>query len=173
MRFVTEFERNKSLSLDMMSNIWKIFIMQFINTAIILVLVNADFVAVSNALPNFPLFTGKYTDLNAGWYVDVGSLIIFSLILNVFIPHMVVILDNWKTLCSRCCDSGCTCDGRNTKLKNKREYLELYVGPDFPIDCRYSELLTTIVVALTFSSGLPILYLCCFFFFFILNVLGR
>jgi len=165
-RALTEFERNKTVSFDKMSNIWKIFIMQMINTGLILLLVNADVKAVYQKYPDFPLFTGKYQDLTPQWYYDIGSTIAFSLILNVFIPHLAIIMSQMLTLCRRCWDSGCTCDGSKSKLR-KSIYKELYTGPDFLIDCRYSELLTTIFVTQIYSSGLPILYVAVFFSLFL------
>jgi hypothetical protein len=114
--------------------------MQMINTGLILVLVNTNIKAVSQKLPNFPLFAGKYDDMTPQWYLDIGTTITFSLILNVFIPHLTIIMQNFVSLCQRCCDSGCGCDGTQTS-RNKKEYAELYTGPDFLIDCRYSEVI--------------------------------
>lgn len=138
LRFLTDFERNKTVSVDKMSNIWKIFVMQMINTGLILLLVNTNVKSIKESIPDFPLFSGKYDDMTPQWFLDIGTTISFSLILNVFVPHISIIMQNCLILCSRCFDSGCRCDG-NKSILNKKEYAELYTGPEFLIDCRYSE----------------------------------
>ena len=47
------------------------------------------------------------------------------------------------------------------------EYEDLYTGPDFILQVRYAQVLATIYVTLTYSSGMPALY---FLNFFILVV---
>ncbi len=43
--------------------------------------------------------------------------------------------------CLRFCDSGCGCDGKITKKKTMRYYMNLYIGPNFDIGARYSEVI--------------------------------
>jgi hypothetical protein len=138
LRFLTDFERNKTVSVDKMSNIWKIFIMQLINTGLIILLVNSNIKNIKESMPDFPLFSGKHDDLSPQWFLEIGTTIAFSLILNVFVPHISIIIQNCLTLFKRCIDSGCGCDG-NKSILNKKEYAEMYTGPEFLIDCRYSE----------------------------------
>ena len=138
LRFLTQFERNKTVSADKISDITKIFLMQMINTGLILLLVNLNIKSIKDTIPNFPLFTGKYDDMSPAWFHDIGTTILFSLILNVFVPHLTIILSNGITICKRCCDSGCECIGQQSTLR-KKEYSQLYIGPEFLIDCRYSE----------------------------------
>jgi len=89
------------------------------------------------------------------------------MILNILIPHVSALIQSLINLLFRCLDSGCSC-GKKTKLFLKVDYLELYGGNQFPIDCRYSEILTTIFVTLIYSSGMPMLYVCVLFYFFLL-----
>jgi len=47
------------------------------------------------------------------------------------------------------------------------EYEDLYTGPEFILQLRYSQILAQIFITVTFSSGLPILYLITFASLFI------
>jgi hypothetical protein len=112
------------------------------------------------------MFTGNYDDLNPSWYANVGVTIVFTMFINVIVPHISALLEMLFVFVYRCCDSGCT-KGRKTKKSNKREFFELYMGPQFAIDIRYSEILTTIFVSLIYSSGMPALYLSVLLYLFL------
>lgn len=49
----------------------------------------------------------------------------------------------------------------------RQDYENLYLGPDFPIGARYSQILTTIFIILIYSSGMPLLYICTFAYFLV------
>ena len=138
LKFLTKFERNKTISVEKMADIGKIFLMQMINTGLIILLVNTNLQSFKVNYPNFPIFTGKYKDMTPQWFLEIGSTIAFSLILNAFIPHLSILMQNCLTLCNRCLDSGCGCVGDGSTL-DKKEYSLLYTGPEFLIDCRYSQ----------------------------------
>lgn len=76
LRAITNFERNKTLSNDMLSNFFKIFIMQTINTGIVILLVNIKNASVKRNIPDFPILTGNYDDFNPNWFFYVGSLLV-------------------------------------------------------------------------------------------------
>jgi hypothetical protein len=159
MKFLAKFEKNKTLTQELLSTTWKMFILQFINTGLAIVLVNMLIKSVKDNIKDFPLFTGKFSDLDPGWYSVVGVTILFSMLLNIIVPHVSVAAGVLITYVFRYLDSGFSC-GKKTKIKYKRNYLELYVGPEFPIEVRYSGMLTTMYISLIYSSGMPLMYLC-------------
>jgi hypothetical protein len=62
-----------------------IFIAQFFNTAILLLLANADF--KYSILYWVPLFdTGQYTDLTQEWYNDIGSSLVTTMLIASVFP---------------------------------------------------------------------------------------
>jgi hypothetical protein len=73
---ITKYEKNKTLTEDMTSNMWKNFALQFINILVVVVIVNMRINAVYNWKDNFPLFTGKFDDLEPAWYYNVGVTIV-------------------------------------------------------------------------------------------------
>lgn len=159
---MTSYERNKTMSEDMTSNFLKIFIMQTINTGIIILLVNTYSPTVTNELPNFPILTGNFDDFTAGWFIDVGTTIMFVMIISIFTPHLMTIFFKLLRCCRILYDSGC--NNSSTKLKSKQDYFSLYVGPTFFIEGRLAQIGTIIFVSLTYSSGMPLLYLTAFLF---------
>jgi hypothetical protein len=106
--------------------------------------------------------------MDPGWYYQVGATFILYMIINIFTPHLNALITWLIKKCKRWLDGGiCNCGKRRTKKKTKKEYIDLHTGPEFNIGLRYSQILTTTFAILVYSSGLPILYICCFFYFLI------
>ena len=135
---VTKFERNPTLTSDISSNMYKCFYSQFINTAVVLILVNLRVKDIIEKYPNFFILAGNYEDFDSGWYSAVGTTIIFTMFINIFTPHISSYLFSIYYKCLRCCDSGCG-NSLKTKKLTKKSYFALYVGPDFRMDSRYSQ----------------------------------
>ena len=72
----------------------KITIMQWINIAIIILIINFDFTVGSSGSPNglflgfLPIFNGSYPDFVAQWYSKVGSTLCLTMVINIFSPHV-------------------------------------------------------------------------------------
>lgn len=169
LKLLTSFEKNKTLSSDMSANMWKMFIVQFLNSCLLLIIVNMKIDNIQNNIPNFPFFAGNFEDLDPAWYSNVGATLLFSMILNIITPHLVSLFFMYVTLCFRCCDSGCQ-KGKVTKKKTKKEYFELYTGPEFDMDARYASILTYLYIVLILAPGMPLLYIC-FFIYIVLTIL--
>ena len=61
-----------------------VFLLQFFNTAILLILVNANLSDVSSFLGN--IFDGTFYDYSPQWYATVGNTLIETMLLNAFMP---------------------------------------------------------------------------------------
>lgn len=167
LKLLTRYEKNKTLSDDMSTNMWKIFIIQFANTGLLLVLVNMKIENIHEKIPNFPFFAGNYDDMDPSWYASVGVMILISMMVNIVTPHIASLLLMSFNYCCRCCDSGCTC-GLRTKKQKKKDYYSLYTGSRFDMDSRYATILSTFYIVLIFAPGMPLLYIC-FFLFIVLT----
>jgi hypothetical protein len=79
----------------------------------------------------------------------------------IFFPHLRVLAQTVKMSILRCRDRGSMCNynKRYTKQLTQEDYEGLYTGPNFLIEVRLAQILSTIFVTMTYSSGLPILYL--------------
>lgn len=58
-----------------------VFTVQFVNTALILLLSNADLTGWG-----FGMFDGRYNDFSPGWYSDIGNSITGAMIFNIIFP---------------------------------------------------------------------------------------
>jgi len=69
------------------ASIVKMFLVQFINTGLVILLVNARISEVS--LPAFfPIFAGRFSDFTVEWYKNVGATISLTMFINIFTPHI-------------------------------------------------------------------------------------
>jgi hypothetical protein len=82
------------------------------------------------------ILQGNYTDFSSMWYVDVGTQIIFAMILEISGPHIVPIMSWILVQSRRLIDRGFTCDKKKSKQLLQQEYEELYTGPEFHLDAR-------------------------------------
>ena len=73
-------------------------------------------------------------------------------------PHVFTIFQSAGLCCLRLLDRRCTCNTKNTSKIIQSEYEDLYTGPDFILEVRYGQVLATVFVTFTFSSGMPGLY---------------
>jgi hypothetical protein len=90
-------------------------------------------------LPDYiPLFGGKYNDFSVEWYRVVGSTIVLTMIIQIVTPHIGFVIEMIKKSVARCWDRGCTCNKRRTKKWLQADYDEVYRGPEFLIEVRYS-----------------------------------
>lgn len=63
----------------------------------------------------------------------------------------------------RCLDRRLSLNTRKTSKIIQDDYENLYTGPYFILQVRYAQVLFTIFVTITFSSGMPVLYIVNFF----------
>lgn len=132
-----------------------------------ILLVNAKISQIS--LPSiFPVFAGQYTDFTVEWYRVVGTTITLTMMLNIISPHIGAFAKIFLRSIVKCCDRSCTTDKRRTKKLLQSDYESLYIGPEFLIEVRYSQILTSIYIMMLYSSGMPLLYVVTMVQFFIM-----
>jgi hypothetical protein len=142
------------------------FLIQFINTGVIILLVNAQVSEVK--LPDFfPIFAGAFPEFNVQWYAVVGYTISFTMILNIFTPHIGLLMKGFLGCFRRCCDRSCSFNKRKTKKVLQQDYEDLYTGPEMLLQLRYSQILADAFIMLLYSSGMPLLYVIGFISFFL------
>jgi RNA recognition motif-containing protein len=142
----------------------KVFISQFINTALVTLLVNTRIQNFADKFSTdggskFPLFTGAYDDFNLAWYIDIGGNHMVTMISNAaqtFIPLVVmwplqIIQETWAT--------------RNTATQiilNRQ-----LKGAEFEVAARYGVLLSTVYACMLYSANMPFLNIILFLTFLI------
>lgn len=71
----------------------KIYEFQFINTGIIVLLVNAK-VSFLDLPEGFPVFNGKYTDFSFDWYAKVGMTLQLTMMTQIVVPPIVKVVSS-------------------------------------------------------------------------------
>merc|ERR1719201_1226014 len=136
-----------------------IFWSRFINVAWIIMLVNAEspgpntiletrYPAGFTLLRSFYLFKGNYRDFRVDWYQNVGTALLFTLLLNIVEPHVVPMV---KWLLMRLKIAIC----RHNRVM-QYDLNMLYVGYEFEPEVRYPQVLTTIFVTMWFAGAMPL-----------------
>lgn len=96
--------------------------MQFVNIAIIILLVYFKLGAVENG--NFskivPILKGEYTDFTALWYYNVGATLCVTLFINIFSPHISKLTWFFLSAIQRCFDRGGSLIIKKS-MKNKKD----------------------------------------------------
>mmetsp|Transcript_14014 Transcript_14014/g.23808 ORF Transcript_14014/g.23808 Transcript_14014/m.23808 type:complete len:888 (-) Transcript_14014:196-2859(-) len=139
-----------------------IFLAQCFNTVIIFMLVFHSFLIVKTRLEASiygEFIAGPFPEFNERWYISVGTPIVFTLIVMILTPHMGIFFHFTARAIFRCYDRSCTCNYKNTKRPTQDDYEDLYTGPEYILPVRLAQMVAIVYMGMTFSSGLPVLYL--------------
>ncbi|KAF1331981.1 Methyltransferase, partial [Globisporangium splendens] len=160
-------EKHHTESSQVVSRITKVFLAQFCNTALLMVVINANlnyFVDdQSIALSSFAILNGKYSDFTPAWYNDVGVALMLTMIIKAFSPHVYVVVHYVAMEAKRFYDRGFSFNYSITRQDTQRDLDALYRGPKFDLAARYAQTLTSIFITYLFSAGMPLLHLAGFF----------
>ena len=131
------------------------FILQFFNTAFLLLLVNADF---SEQFFAFGITGGTESDFDAGWFKVIGNTMVGTMIFIMLWPIIEFFVFWGLRFLPRFLDHGFSTDPYNTKVTSIQAYLDNYSGPVYLMHYKYAAILTIVFVTFTFGFGIPILY---------------
>ncbi len=91
---LSKFERYNYLSQELSSRVWKIFLSGFVTTGLLLLVINVDYgLATNSHVPSglLFLFDGQYSDLTTEWYLNVGTVIILTMTINIISTPLVAL----------------------------------------------------------------------------------
>ncbi|OQS03938.1 histidyl-tRNA synthetase, partial [Thraustotheca clavata] len=143
----SSFERHSSESNKAVAVVFKLFFAQWINTAVIVLIVNAN-------LGNVPLvsslLSGQFKDFERSWYTSVGAGLTMTMLVNVITPQLGPFIAMYiryplKRFFAK------------YSVVTQQQMNALYASPAFDISLRYPVVLNTIFVTLMYCGGLPIL----------------
>ena len=168
MRRLVIYEKHPFIT-DMFSSLTtKIFIAKFLNTAIVVVIVNATLETynVNIESPHFPLLAGAYNDFNMRWYFYVGAPIIMTVCMNsvteLSMPFALKAYQYYKIYKDR------NKSGNKTisKKETQHDYDKMFIGGNFLLADQYASCLNTIFVVFLYSGGMPVLiFITCLIFY--------
>ena len=135
--------RLKTVTLETNYTMITIFIGQFINTAVLIVLNNASFKDFDGGSgPASLIFSvGTETDFSVTWYRTVGTTIMRTMTSQAIWP-LIEFAMFWSLLYfTRCFDRGFGRDTFVSKSKSVQAYIDIYAGPVYLIHYRYAAIL--------------------------------
>lgn len=137
-----------------------ILFMQFINTAIIILLMGAklDFMPWIGKF-----FDGSNRDFTFVWYRIIGSIYVSTMIIFSFQGVIEVVVQILKQKLSRAYDQSRLCNqeetpNSNTKCKTVWQYYNLYAGDEFLLETKYAFTSVVVILCFMFGPGMPILF---------------
>ena len=80
LELIAKFERPHTKTAALISNIMKIFVVEYINTAVIILLMNMQ---LNVKIFDIPVIAGKYSEFSTDWYRMVGSTIVLTMIIRI------------------------------------------------------------------------------------------
>ena len=152
--------RLKTVTLETNYTMITIFIGQFVNTAILIVLNNASFKDFDGGRgPLSMIFrVGTETDFSVNWYRNVGTTIMRTMISQAIWPLIEFAMFYSLAAFTRCLDRRWGNDTFITKTPSVQAYIDLYAGPIYLIHYRYALILLQIGVAFMYGCTMPPLY---------------
>lgn len=152
--------RLKTVTLETNYTMITIFVGQFINTAVLIVLNNAAFKDFDGG--NGPLslifFVGTETDFTVTWYKVVGTTIMRTMTSQAIWPLIEFGMFYSIINATRWFDRGFTSDTFSTKSPSVQAYIDTYAGPEYLIHYRFAAILLQIGVAFCYGCTMPPLY---------------
>lgn len=144
-----------------------VFIVQFFNTGILLLLVNANLAEQSSILGS--IFTGSSADFNSAWFQQIGNTLIVAIMFNIYWPILEFCSYYIMRITFRLLDRRCkTCNEYSTKTTTIQQYVEIYSGAYFYIHYKYAAILNITFVAFMYGLGIPIMFPIAVISFFVL-----
>ncbi|CEL91601.1 unnamed protein product [Vitrella brassicaformis CCMP3155] len=157
---LSNWEKPFFMSQLLRSRIVKVFVAQWLNTGVIVLLLNMRLGNKSFYLGPTKI-GGEFGDFVPEWYIKVGMSVLLTIMVNVVSPHGIAFAMLPLRPLFRMCGK------RSAKIQ--ADLNKVFTNPSFDLDVRYAQTLQTVWVVLMYSSGMPLLYLaasaCCFFTF--------
>lgn len=152
--YLSAWERRTTVTEVTRSQLWKLFLSQFVNTGLLIILVNARIQERPQALFFLRFLSigeGSYQDINAQWYTAVGATLVVTIFMEIFTTTVPPLLMACSTPLIACCLS---------RGKATQEALnEVYELPQWNLASRLAQSLNIIFCVVMYAGGMPILYL--------------
>lgn len=134
-----------------------VFVAQFFNTGILILLVNGN---MSEHSPQFftKFIQGPFYDYMPQWYVDVGYKIVQTMLIQSIMPYVTLTTSFVIPMLMRGLDSKFSFNPYKTKKTAMGVYRDLYSGKDYLVHAKYSSVLNIVYVTMMYGIGMPILF---------------
>ena len=127
---------------------------QFINLSLLFVMISMN---TENFLNVFGVLQGPYKEMNAAWFIQYGTMVVQTMILEIPIPHGFPCLMLFVASVRRLYDRRWKSDKSISRMYIQSDYEELYVGAEFLLDSRLAQIIAVVWVTFIYSPALPLL----------------
>ena len=156
--------RNYSRTGELCSVAKRVFLTQFMNTALVSLAVNGN---LSQVVDGRTPLSGPHEDLSAEWYRQVGSSLLFTMVINCVAPHVRYVVIPfclrsyriWKDRGGFQYGGGVRHLSSITHKLTQQSFQKLHLGPRFRLAARYGQALNVVFVTITFCGAIPALLL--------------
>ena len=131
-----------------------IFVVRFLNVAVIYTLLNANFSRVGKYFPLLKQMfglRGEYPDFTNEWYNDVGLVIFFTILMNAALRFIGRVLSDVTSSLRR--------RFALAYVHTQKKLNDIFAGPDFDTGAKCGDMCFVVMASMTFASGMPLLYL--------------
>ncbi len=154
---LTLMEGHVSLSALSRAMAIKLGVAQAVNTALTVLLVNARVPdGVRDTVPTIVrevgILDGLFGDFTTPWYGTVGTTIFTTALSNTLVPPILMSIEYFSDAITRC-----SALRRVGNVATQAEMDELFVGARFDVASRYPVIMTTMILAIVYSVGVPLL----------------
>jgi hypothetical protein len=170
-RILTTFEGHFFITEELFSYTIKRSFILIMNMGLIIVLLNFNYSGDINFDSIGFLFQGQYSDLTSDWYIKIGSIVIMTMIFNIFFPFMELMMHSTFKCLRKCLDKRCWT--KKTSQKYKEGYVKLYSGDVYPIEERYALIISIFWITLLFNCVIPFLNVIAALSFMLLELVDR
>lgn len=152
--------RLKTVSLETNYTMLTIFVGQFVNTAVLIVLNNASFRDFDGGKGPLSLVfsVGTESDFTVTWYRTVGTTIMRTMISQAMWPLIEFGMFYSLLNATRFFDRSWGNDTFSSKVPSVQAYIDIYAGPIYLIHYRYAAILLQVGVAFCYGCTMPPLY---------------
>jgi hypothetical protein len=145
-------ECHHSLNSRESSTFFRVFLLNFINTGVILLVMNSK--AAKKAIGVEDLQDSN--DFSTEWYQTAGLTLIVTMLWNIVGAHALAILKYFKYQRRRK-RAIANLEEYDNQVCTQEHLNEIFLGPEFYMSTRYAQVLVTFFVCYTYSSGMPLL----------------
>ena len=141
--------------------VMKTFVVLFINTGFVVLIVNSTFgkVRFSEQNGNEKDGDGGFSSFSTLWYSQVGVSITLTMCLDMFTPHLPKLFQAFvrQPIKQRCLKNRRKCKGMRKKSAMQEDVNEIFDGITFVLPVRLATVLNTLAMTISYSGGLPAL----------------
>lgn len=155
LRFLSRFECEIMQSEETLSQVKKMVALQAFVAGVLLNFESIDLELYGGFTKSS---TAHFSEFSSGWYSEIGTQIITTVILMAITPHISNGGFHFLTFLKRIYDQKWNLDPKKTRQKLQHKYEQKHLGNEFLSEYRFANLLTLLFIAFLYSSTIPLLY---------------